>query len=181
MIDLVNKICNRHPELTMVFDEVENKYFCEKCANSEGSVKREIALPKGSISTITTSSTNDLSALELRKKNDELAEQSARVRAEEQKFLELKRLRDEADTKEAAAEAPEHVAGDGLHTGIIKVIENGWAGQQAGRDPAVLIWHQVSKLTGPELKIDESAEITWAKGGGVVKVKDLGKGTEVGG
>ena len=86
-----------------------------------------------------------------------------------------------AEDIKAILNTPEPVAQDGLHTGTIQVIENGWAGQQCGRDPSKLVWHEISKLSGPALKKGELAEISRVNGMGTVKVKDINKSTEVGG
>ncbi len=76
--------------------------------------------------------------------------------------------------KAVEASHPVPVALDGIqHSGTIRVIKDGWAGQQSGRDPGQLVWHEIAKLTGPALVLGQQADIVRAKGLGRVMDKAL--------
>lgn len=57
----------------------------------------------------------------------------------------------------------------GLHIGRIVAMDAQMAGQQIGRDPDTVVWHDLDKLTGPRPRLGESAEIYYADGKGTVK------------
>lgn len=70
------------------------------------------------------------------------------------------------------------VVSTGSHIGPIVEIKDGHIAQKSGRDPTKLVWHDLSKLSGPMPRVGEMAEINYAKEQGVVKSYALQQGVE---
>lgn len=69
----------------------------------------------------------------------------------------------------ASLESEQESVSQGTHVGPVVAIEGGRFAQKIGRDPAIVVWHDLAVLTGPVPKLGEMANIEYSKGVGTVK------------
>ena len=67
---------------------------------------------------------------------------------------------------------------DGLYSGQILAIEGNMVAQKTGRDPNVVVWHDISKINGKFPRVGDVIDIRYKNGLGKIAEKDRGKDVE---
>ncbi|MBG6077977.1 hypothetical protein [Polaromonas sp. CG_9.11] len=159
MIDLFNNGCKFHPDVMMSFDKEKSLWLCDKCDAFAASIKEEIELPIGSISTSKTNSANSFTDLGPSKSADGLAEKAARIKVEELNFLEFIKNQEEARTKPIELNKE-----NGYYIGSVIYADTTRAAQRSSRSEFVI--HD--QLNPPLTKDNLAIEIKYKDGFGVV-------------